>query len=71
MAKKDGNWAFPTHNESMGISTPGMTLKQYYAGQALVGMLARHGIDHNDHFIDQIVKDCNDLAEMMVTYKEE
>ena len=68
MAKKDGNWAFPTCSDKMGLSTPGMTLRQYYAGQALVGMLSRHGIDHNDHFIDQIVLDCFDLADKMLSH---
>jgi Na+/proline symporter len=39
MSEKDGGHAFPTENIS-GFDTPGMTLRDWFAGQALAGVLA-------------------------------
>ena len=35
--KKTGGYAFP-HNENLPIKYSGMTLRDYFAGQALMGM---------------------------------
>ena len=46
ISKENGDWAFPTNSEKMGVATTGMTLRQYFAGQALIGLLAKYGIDN-------------------------
>lgn len=43
----DGGAAFPLSRNSIQADTEGMSLRDYFAGQALVGMLAR--IDLHDY----------------------
>lgn len=42
--KKDGGPAFPVDapNDPCIIKDPGMTLRDYFAGQALAGLMANH-----------------------------
>jgi len=66
ISKENGDWAFPTHSDKMGVTTTGMTLRQYFAGQALSGLLAKYGIDNQDHFMEQIAIDAYDMADKMI-----
>ena len=66
ISKENGDWAFPTNNDKMGITTTGMTLRQYFAGQALTGLLAKYGIDNQDHFMEQTAIDAYDMADKML-----
>ena len=66
ISKENGDWAFPTHSDKMGVATPGMTLRQYFAGQALSGLLAKYGIDNQDHFMEKVAKAAYDMADMMI-----
>ena len=66
ISKENGDWAFPTNNTKLGVVTTGMTLRQYFAGQALTGLLAKYGIDNQDHFMEQVAKDAYDMADMMI-----
>ena len=66
ISKENGDWAFPTNNDKMGISTTGMTMRQYFAGQALTGLLTKYGIDAQDHYMEQIVRDAYDMADKMM-----
>lgn len=47
----DGGPAFPHDNQGLGgahrIAQPGMSLRDWFAGQALVGLLAKHSIGVN------------------------
>ena len=69
ISKENGDWAFPTHSDKMGVSTTGMTLRQYFAGQALTGLLAKYGVDTQVHFMAQHVRDAYDLADKMIEYR--
>ena len=69
ISKENGDWAFPTHSDKMGVSTTGMTLRQYFAGQALTGLLAKYGIDTQDHFMAQHARDAYDLADKMMEHR--
>ena len=69
ISKENGDWAFPTNNDKMGITTTGMTLRQYFAGQALTGLLAKYGIDNQDHFMEQHARDAYGIAEKMMEYR--
>ena len=66
ISKENGDWAFPTHSDKMGIATTGMTLRQYFAGQALTGLLSKYGIDNQDHFMEQTAIDAYDMADKMI-----
>ena len=66
ISKENGDWAFPTHSDKMGVTTTGMTLRQSFAGQPLSGLLAKYGIDNQDHFMEQVAKDAYDMADMMI-----
>ena len=66
ISKENGDWAFPTNSDKMGVTTTGMTLRQYFAGQALSGLLAKYGIDNQDHFMEQIAIDAYDMADKMI-----
>jgi hypothetical protein len=37
---KDGGWAFPSHGSMGEVTWEGMTLRDYFAGKALQGLLA-------------------------------
>ncbi len=63
MSEKDGGPAFPTlwqpemrHEESgdvlqhAGLVEPGMSLRDWFAGQALAAVLMRHQSDNPAHF---------------------
>ena len=69
ISKENGDWAVPTNNAKLGIVTTGMTLRQYFAGQALIGLLAKYGIDNQDHFMEQHARDSYDLADKMMEYR--
>ena len=66
ISKENGDWAFPTNNSKLGVVTPGMTLRQYFAGQALTGLLSKYGIDNQDHFMEQTAIDAYDMADKML-----
>ena len=66
ISKENGDWAFPTNSDKMGVTTTGMTLRQYFAGQALSGLLAKYGIDNQDHFMEQVAIDAYDMADKMI-----
>ena len=69
ISKENGDWALPTHSDKMGVSTTGMTLRQYFAGQALTGLLAKYGIDNQEHFMEQHARDAYGIAEKMMEYR--
>ena len=69
ISKENGDWAFPTHSDKMGVATTGMTLRQYFAGQALTGLLAKYGVDNQDHYMAQHAIDAYDLADKMIEYR--
>ena len=69
ISKENGDWAFPTNNSKLGVVTTGMTMRQYFAGQALSGLLAKYGIDNQDHFMEQHARDAYGIAEKMMEYR--
>ena len=56
---------------SGGIVFANLTRRDWFAGQALVGILSKYGIDNQDHFMAQIAKDAYDLAEEMEKHRIE
>lgn len=40
--EKDGGSAFPSHGTMGEVTQDGMTLRDYFAAQALAGMMSRH-----------------------------
>lgn len=44
----DGGWAFPGHKGPYGGTAPGMTLRDWFAGQALCGELADPNVNATD-----------------------
>lgn len=50
---------------SGGIVFANLTRTDWFAGQAMVGILSKYGIDNKDHYMTQIAKDAYDLAEEM------
>lgn len=64
MAKDDGGPAFPGPRED-GLLSPGMSLRDWFAGQALAGSVADRDYMGNNSSQD-IALDCYLLAEAMV-----
>ena len=48
-----------------GFLVAGLTRKDWLAGQAMIGILSKYGIDNQIHFLSQTAKDAYDLAEEM------
>jgi hypothetical protein len=74
---KDGGSAFPVRNrwdsgnDSFDLEDSGMTLRDYFAGQALVGLISvRDGIGE-DLWMDTISKRAYKLADCMIAVSEE
>ena len=69
MTINDGGPAFPSVGEGFGnpsYSAPGMTLRDYFAGQALAGLLAKYGIGG----AAMLAKNCYEHADAMLAARE-
>lgn len=64
-ARDDGGPAFPSHGSMGEVAHQGMTLRDYFAAQALQGYLASWPVDAR---IDEVrlVARCYDLADAML-----
>jgi hypothetical protein len=45
---EDGGYAFPRQNDETGYGEFGMTLRDYFAGQAIAGQVAYEGMEGCD-----------------------
>ncbi len=77
--KSDGGPAFPSEGEGFGNRnhwTPGMTLRDWFAGQALVGMLAyshvnpQRGNYHENCLVEGVAEDAYRYADAMLAERE-
>ena len=66
---KDGGPAFPSHGTMGEVNHQGMSLRDYYAGQAIVGTRSIMNF-YNDGTIDGIVNDAYKLADAMIEARE-
>ena len=69
MKQDDGGPAFP-HTVNAADGTPiahlGMTLRDYFAGQALIGLLAMPDIDHDDRSMQDVINTAFHYADGML-----
>jgi hypothetical protein len=67
MKKKDGGPAFyaPGYGEG-GTAAMGMSLRDYFAGQALAGLMATN----HDYFDKELALHCYDVADAMLAERE-
>lgn len=63
MATKDGGCAFPA---TMPYSDAGMSLREYFAGQAIVGILA----GNEDPVVDRCAQLAYEIADAMLKERE-
>lgn len=75
MAKKTGGRAFPVTNANFGNTAPGMTLRDYFAAQALVGLLADphdddDGLGFGDRYASAMASGAYMLADAMLAERE-
>lgn len=75
-ARKDGGPAFPRdgHPDKNDFPQSGMTLRDYFAGQALAGWLASFGPDHEvpaGPSTRIVACQMYDLADAMIAAREE
>ena len=69
-AKPDGGPAFPCHDRHHQLCYQGMTLRQWYAGMALQGILSnpkRHGQES----IQVYIKDSFKMSDAMIAHEAE
>lgn len=72
--KKDGGTAFPLITESRdnaGQTRPGMTLRQWYAGQVLAGATAYAGMAESKYISRLLAKTAFSYADAMIEYEAE
>jgi hypothetical protein len=67
---RDGGAAFPRATQSPAPTQCGMSLRDYFAGQALVGLLAQRDTALDSDFAD-IAKDAYIFAESMLWERKE
>ncbi len=77
MEINDGGPAFP-NEEKMGANgmridaSRGMSLRDYFAGQALMGAMAySFGLEDNSHRIKAVVCKCYQYADAMIAARKE
>lgn len=65
---KTGGPAFPRAASELNYDSEGMTLRQYYAGQALIGSLAgrQGGLSHAIANSKSVAQDCLLLADALI-----
>jgi hypothetical protein len=71
---KDGGPAFPfdvlypphAGDQVVRDQYPGMTLRDWFAGQALAGAIAKHGTDCTQGWHDNVAERCYDYADAML-----
>lgn len=66
----DGGPAFPFSTID-GLVIFGMTLRDYFAAQALQGLLSSHGLSFDPTFINKFSKLSYDFADGMLRAREE
>lgn len=68
----DGGQAFPiAYPESHSIKVSGMSLRDWFAGQALAGMIARQSVALiDDNALDYIAKRAVRLADALLAARE-
>jgi hypothetical protein len=70
----DGGPAFPVleaiTNTGSTRATPGMTLRDWFAGQALVGLLIDEGMGESGNHIDETCRDAYRYADEMLKVRE-
>ena len=69
MNKQTGGPAFP-HQNNLMLTNGGMTLRDYFAGQALHGWLSSWDRKHKVHE-DSLALFCYDVADAMLAVREE
>lgn len=65
----DGGPAFPLQEHGDSRSVPGMTLRDWFAGQALQGQA--HRLASPWEHRDILAKDCYDIADAMIAARKE
>ena len=77
MSKPDGGPAFPVglipKDGAINIGNPkssGMTLRDYFAGQALIGILTTRGVPKVDNDISADVRDAYEYADAMLAERD-
>ena len=63
---KDGGPAFPC-TDAKGFVSEGMSLRDYFAGQALAGLLAQYGYGA---LKQSLITDCYEYADAMLAERE-
>jgi hypothetical protein len=66
MAKTDGGPAFPEARG--GGVTPGMTLRDYFAGQAIAGFMPGAAVD--DSYVRQFARRAYQVADAMIEARD-
>lgn len=66
MSKDNGGFAFPKAHDSRYLDEQGMTLRQYYAGQAIAGVCNRAGGLHDETYMKVIATRAFQMADAML-----
>lgn len=71
-SKQDGGPAFPFSTHMSGAYIPGMSLRQWYAGMALIGYMARGWENLPMNFTkDHVARECLEQADAMIARSNE
>ena len=68
MSKQDGGPAFPLAADADWFQVGGMTLRDYFAGQALAGFNANHAVDYFDM---DLVRRSYEIADAAIDYRKQ
>lgn len=66
MSKNNGGFAFPKAHLSGYLDERGMTLRQYYAGQAIAGVCNRAAGLHDEAYMKVIATRAFQMADSMI-----
>ncbi len=67
---KTGGPAFPISVDIETVTYYGMSIRDYFAANALQGLLASHGLSFDPNYIDKFAKTAYDYADALLKQKE-
>ena len=68
--KDDGGYVFPSAGKFGESAARGMILRDWFAGQALMGMVAMKPYEHTPSTKQEAAKECYELADAMLAARE-
>lgn len=69
--KEDGGSAFPREASAFGMAEPGMSLRDYFAGQVLAAIWSNPSVSLDIENVESVPRFCYGVADEMLRIRKE